>query len=131
MVGVSLTLGLVFEPLLVASGAIHYAGEAGGPANWPTAWIGALWLQFGTLFRYGLWWLAGRPVLGLLLGAVGGPLTFVAGERLGAVTLGEPRSLALVLLALVWAVALPLLAATAARSGSAGRYRASPARASR
>jgi len=40
---------------------------------------------------------------------VGGPAAYAAGERLGAVTFGDPRALGLAALAAAWALAVPSL----------------------
>jgi hypothetical protein len=54
-------------------------------------------------------WLAGRPALAALLGAVGGPLSFAAGARMGAVGVGPTPALTWGVLALEYALATPLL----------------------
>jgi hypothetical protein len=58
--------------------------------------------------------LRGRPALGAVLGLVGGPLAYLGGEKLGAVALVQPVP-ALAALAVVWALATPLLLALALR----------------
>jgi hypothetical protein len=77
----------------------------------------ALWVQLGTTLRGCLAWLAPRPRLAALLGAVGGPLAFAGGERLGAAVWGEPRAATAAALAIAWATALPLLFRIARRLG--------------
>ena len=72
-------------------------------------WILSLWLIFGTTLRVSLRWLSGHPFLAAPLGAAAGPLSYWAGSRLGAVELGESLAGSLGGLALVWALALPLL----------------------
>ena len=73
------------------------------------AWITVMWMQFATLFRFGLAFLSGRYVLAAVLGGLGGPLAFWTGERLGAVEFANPAWHSLVVLAAVWAVAFPIL----------------------
>lgn len=50
----------------------------------------------------------GYPLLGPVVGALGGPLSYVAGERLGALELLS-RGAALTALAVGWAVLTPCL----------------------
>lgn len=69
-------------------------------------WIVVMWMQFATLYRFGLSFLVGRPVLAACLGAVGGPLAFWAGHRLGAVSFADPPATSLAALAAVWAFAV-------------------------
>ena len=72
-------LGVLVEGGLLASGIITYAGTEAG--RWaPPIWIIALWFGFGTLPHASLGWLSGRWVLQDLLGAICGPLSYVAGE---------------------------------------------------
>jgi hypothetical protein len=86
-------------------------------------WIVALWVQFGTVLHFCMRWLSKRYLLASVLGLVGGPMSFLAGERLGAATFGQPRALSLAILALSWSIVLPALVAIADRLDEAGRYR--------
>ncbi len=71
-------------------------------------WLLLLWADFSTAFYRSLNWLSNRYALASVAGALGGPVAFWAGERLGAVTLTRHINL-LALLSLQWAIALPLL----------------------
>lgn len=71
-------------------------------------WISVMWLQFATLLHFALGWLSGRYVLSAFLGAVGGPMAFFTGERLGAAIFPKGQVFSLLVLAVVWAVILPL-----------------------
>jgi hypothetical protein len=59
-------------------------------------------------------WLRRRNILAAAFGAVGGPLAYIAGQKLGAITFLHPV-LALIALSVIWAVAMPLLMALATR----------------
>lgn len=72
-------------------------------------WLVVLWMQFATLLRYGLDWMSGRYVLASALGAVGGPLAFASGARIGAVALHPKLYPSLLSLGVVWAIAMPAL----------------------
>jgi len=67
------------------------------------------------VLSFSLAWMSGRYRLAALLGALGGPLSFVLGERMGAVTLHDERMLSLVALSAEYAVVTPLMIALAAR----------------
>jgi hypothetical protein len=54
-------------------------------------------------------WLHGRYALAALLGAIGGPMAYFAGIRLGAAALLASDVVVYGVLAAVWAVAVPLL----------------------
>jgi len=101
-------LGLIVETIFISLGALHYAGSAAGVIL-PPLWILALWLAFGTLPNGSLRWLQGRMVLQIMLGAVLGPLSYVAGVRLGAATLGAPEWVSIGVIAVSWGLAMPIM----------------------
>ena len=100
-------VGLVAESLVVARGNVAY--PAGQPVAWLAPyWMVALWGEFAIALNVTLRWLKRRPLLAALLGAVFGPLSFLGGVRLGAARfVDEPA--ALVTLACMWAVLMPLV----------------------
>jgi hypothetical protein len=122
--------GLVVDTATVQLGILSFPAQL-GPAAIAPLWIVALWMQFGMTLRFCFSWLSGRYLLAAVLGFFGGPLSFLAGARLGAVEVGEPFVVSLLLLGAIWAAALPLLVAAAdfaghRRSGGAvskGHYR--------
>jgi tetrahydromethanopterin S-methyltransferase subunit D len=52
-------------------------------------------------------WLRGRYLAGAIFGAVGGPLAYLSGAKLGAASL--PSTDGLVILGITWAAAFPAL----------------------
>ena len=104
-------IGLVWESALVNAGLLIYPdpiAELAGIALAPY-WILTLWLIFATTFNVSMRWLKTRLWLAVPFGAIGGPLAFVAGEKLDAVIIPEPQT-TLVVLAIGWAIWSPLLA---------------------
>jgi len=88
----------------------------------PPPWLLAMWAQFATTFRFSLSGVIARPVPAVLFGAAGGPIAFLAGERLGAVSLLPPLEYSLLRLSISWAIALTVFSvvvrrATSERSG--------------
>lgn len=100
-------IGAVWDSLLVALGlAVYPSGTLiAGTAPY---WIVAMWLLFATTLNLSLRWLKDRPLLAVMFGAVGGPLAYYAGSRLGGVYFPEPVT-ALITLSIGWAVILPIL----------------------
>jgi len=74
-----------------------------------------MWAQFATTFRFSLRSVITRPVPAMLFGAAGGPIAFLAGERLGAVTLLPPVAYGLLRLSVSWAIALVVFSAVVRR----------------
>lgn len=119
------TVGIVADTLHARFGVLNFNGHEAGQLA--PLWIVALWIQFGTVLHFCMKWLSRRYLLAAVLGLVGGPMSFLAGERLGAATFGEPRLACLAILALTWSIALPLLVAIADRfAGSTASYRIFP-----
>jgi len=113
LVAAAMLLGLVVDSLLLASGWLRYSTGFWLPGLAPY-WIVAMWALFATTLNVSMGWLRGRSVLAVLMGAVGGPLSYLAGEKLGAIELTQPMY-ALAGLGLAWAIAMPLLMRLAVR----------------
>lgn len=101
------TAGYVLDSTLALGGAIAFPDHA-GPAVPTTPWMVALWAAFAATLRHSLDWTRRRYPLGAVAGAVFGPLAYVAGEALGAITLAAPP-LGWLAVAAEWALAMPLL----------------------
>ncbi len=104
-------LGVSVDSALHAAGVFVFSGAfvVDGVALGVPLWLGLLWLLFLTTFNHALRWLRGRLWLATLLGALGGPSSYLAGVYLGAAGFGLSTLPALLLLAAVWAVLTPLL----------------------
>ena len=103
-----LSFGILNDSLLMYLGFLDFKGAWPSPYVSP-AWMWVLWLLVASTLNSSLSWLKGKPVLGVVLGAVSGPLSYEAGIRLGAANWGsESQILGLGLISLVWAVAMPL-----------------------
>lgn len=101
-------LGVLVDSLQQATGLFTFRKDPLWPL-WLPLWVFVIWGQFATLFRFALHWLCGRYLLGALLGAVGGPLAYWGGIRLGAASFGDRPLLTVVVLTVVWAGVTPLL----------------------
>ena len=77
-------VGAVVEIVQIASGTYRFTSGTVAEAL-PPPWLLAMWAQFATTFRFSLRSVVTRPVPAMLFGAAGGPIAFLAGERLGAV----------------------------------------------
>lgn len=113
LLGLSLCCGLLFDSLLVSGGWVAYRTGQWLPWLAPY-WIVAMWPLFATTLNISMRWLHGRQLLAALLGAVAGPLSYLAGERLGALDLA-PGLAPVLALGVAWGLAMPLLITLAAR----------------
>ena len=106
-------IGLVWELALVNSSLVIYPSGI-LVAGTPPHWILALWVLFAMTLNSSMRWLRDRFFLSLCLGAVAGPLSYLAGHKLGAVTFPD-TALAMMVLAAGWAVITPSLMLLASR----------------
>ena len=106
-------LGGTLDALLTARGWLVFpeAGVLPGIQPW---WMLALWTQLATTLNVSLRWLRARPRLAAAFAAVGAPLAYAGGARLGAVSIAAPVP-AFVALALGWPLVL-LVALSLART---------------
>ncbi len=112
LVVVAVVAGLIVELMLIATGTYRFTSGT-VVAALPPAWLLLMWAQFATTFPFSLKPIVMKPVAAALFGAIGGPLAFVAGQGLGAVTLLPPVSLSLLRLAVSWGIAMTVLSAVA------------------
>ena len=105
--------GALWDSGLAALGWIRFASGVLVEGTAPY-WIVAMWMLFATTLNVSLAWLKRRTALAVLFGALGGPLAYLGGAKLGAVTL-VAQGPALAALALGWAVITPLLLEVARR----------------
>ena len=123
LVVLATAVGAVVEAIQIAAGTYGFTSGTVSDALAPP-WLLAMWAQFATTFRFSLRSVIMRPVPAVLFGAAGGPLAFLAGERLGAVTLLPPLASGLFRLSLSWAIALVVFSAVVRRvTGPRPEYR--------
>ena len=110
LAGVAVLLGLLLDGALAQTGVVvHTASTNGLPAP---LWILSLWAAFALTLNHSLAFL--RPGTALWMGALGGPLAYLAGARMGAIQLPSIGASAAVQ-ALCWALAVWLLVTLARR----------------
>ncbi|MTD26718.1 DUF2878 domain-containing protein [Erwinia sorbitola] len=94
--------GIALDSLWLKLDLFSFSGSAGFPA-----WMLALWLMFACW-----WWLTlSRFALNrrwqVAIGALGGPFSYLVGERLGGLQWHQPPVVVLTALAVGWALYLP------------------------
>lgn len=114
LVVLATTVGAVVEMIQIAASTYRFTSGTVIDAL-PPPWLLALWAQCATTFRFSLRSVITRPVPAMLFGAVGGPIAFLAGERLGAVTLLPPFGNGLLRLSISWAIALAVFSVVVRR----------------
>ena len=103
---IAATFGFIFDGIMHFNNMIIY-NNPGVPYPFTPIWIVILWILFAITLNHSLAWLKGRTSLAILFGLMGGPLVYLAGEKLMAVTIASPNTL--IVLAIGWALITPLL----------------------
>lgn len=109
-------LGFVLDSGLASGGIVVFASGVWVDGLAPH-WMVALWVAFATTFHLSLRWVMARPAFAALLGAIGGPVAYYAGMRLGALEL-QPLQVALPIIGAAWALAMWGLALVVGRASS-------------
>lgn len=113
-------LGLGWESALVAFGLVEYKAGSAIPGLAPY-WIVAMWVLFATTLSGAMRWLRKGILIAALAGAIGGPLSFFAGQKAGAVVFPE-TTVSLLVIGIGWAILLPLLVQFGVRVESQERH---------
>lgn len=109
--------GFLLDSAASAVGLYTFAANPWGLTWLSPPWLVAMWVNFSLTLNLSLSWLLDKPAAAAVLGALGGPLAYLAGERLGAIDFTESTGLVLAALALIWAGAVPFLFRLARREG--------------
>jgi hypothetical protein len=107
LIAAACLIGFGFETVVALQGHVAYPSGQPDPRLAPY-WMVALWGLLAIAPNVTLRWLKPRLGLAALLGAVGGPLAFASGVRLGGARFVDVVP-ALLTLACGWALLLPLL----------------------
>ena len=103
---IAATIGLFFDGALLNFDLIIY-NDPGLPYPFTPIWIVMLWMIFAMTLNHSLAWLSQKIYISIFFGAIGGPLAYVAGEKLGAITLLSNNSI--ITLSIGWALITPIL----------------------
>ncbi|PZP33185.1 DUF2878 domain-containing protein [Shewanella xiamenensis] len=94
-------LGIAIDTLLTLFGIFEFT-----VLPW---WLACLWLHFALSLHHSLIFMRALPIiLQVILGGVFGCLSYIAGAQFNAVTLPFGESISMIILAVVWAILLPL-----------------------
>jgi hypothetical protein len=107
LLGSVLVVGPLSDILYAQLGLLHYHSVHPLSSWLPPLWVFVLWGLFGTnihLFS----WLSHRQWLAILLGALGGPASYLSVVRLGGASLLKPLPLTLLTIGGIWAIFLPV-----------------------
>ncbi len=103
-------IGFGIDSLFEQRGLMHFSA----PDAWPDVaplWMIALWTSFALALNHSLAFLQARPLLAALLGLICAPLAYwIAGSTWHALSFGSRPLWSIALIAITWAVLMPLFA---------------------
>ncbi|NNF52074.1 MAG: DUF2878 domain-containing protein [Gammaproteobacteria bacterium] len=106
-------LGAAWDSFVVSAGLMSYPSGMmiAGVAPY---WIIAMWINFAVTLNVSMGWLKARPLLAAVFGALGGPLSYLAGYKLGGVDIPD-LWVGLGVQAAGWAAIMPSLTVLAGK----------------
>ena len=93
-------LGFIFDSSFNYFHLIDYKNHGVVPF-----WIVILWALFASTLNLSMRWLRSNLILSTVFGCIGGPLSYLAGEKLNAIHIANDASL--IILGFGWAFAVP------------------------
>ena len=110
-------LGAVADSLQKMYGVLAYMDDFVRLQWLAPAWIISLWALFASSFSTSLEWMHRRYLVGAVFGAVGGPLSYLAGTKFGAITFKYDPTFSMIVVGLVWGSIMPILLVMAEKFG--------------
>lgn len=115
LVAVGVLWGVVGDGLLAAGNLVSYATPNNLMTWCPAWWILALWAQFAAALVLPLRRVLTNPLVALGAGLVGGPLAYLGGQALGAISFPSGQLGGLTAVAMAFGIGTPLLVLLANR----------------
>ena len=100
-------LGFAIDTALALAGIFVFAPRASNASWLCPIWMVAIWMMFGSMLTASLAWLAARGAIASIVGAIAGPLSYLAAAKMGAIALPAPITPRIAVIAIVWAVVFP------------------------
>ena len=110
----ALLVGIICDLAVIFTGHLGFPDYALLAEPLPI-WMPMMWVNFAMTLHLSMGWLKGRYLLAAALGVIGGPTAYWPGERFGAVLLADPLWESLLVIAIEWAIAMPILLWLAAK----------------
>ncbi len=99
-------IGAIIDTIFLKSDLINYYGLTFGSIA--PFWIIAMWLGFAATINHSLAWINKRWIIAFIMGAVFGPLSYLAGIKFNALYFDQTL-FNLLILSLVWGLVIPAL----------------------
>lgn len=108
LVVAAMILGFTVDTIWIQAGLMEFTEQRFIDGIAPL-WIVSLWMGFALTINHSLVWLFAHPTLPALMGLIGGPMSYLAGLKFGAVEYLDDPLLISACLGLAWAVSMIIL----------------------
>lgn len=109
MVGSMALFGTLNDTVYLNLGLIDYKGGWESVPWLAPLWVTSIWALFGMSVNHSMLWLRWSLVLSSLCGMAGGVVSYYAAVRVGAAVFHPNDATVMVILALEWAILMPLI----------------------
>jgi len=99
-------IGTIVDTIFLQSSLIIYYGLT--VSYIAPIWIIAMWLGFAATMNHSFSWVNGKWLIAFIIGAIFGPLSYIAGIKFDALFFQE-TIFSILILAIVWGLIVPLL----------------------
>jgi len=113
LIAITTIVGTAWDSSLMMAGFISFSNGIVLSGLVPF-WMIAMWALFATTLNVSMKWMKNKYLLAAAFGAIGGPVAYYAGHRIGAVEFNDTFT-ALYAIGAGWAVIMPALMALTAR----------------
>ena len=100
-------IGFFVDSVKASTGFITYNGAY--LEYFAPIWIISMWVGFAATINHSGSWVKNRYLVAIFLGIVFGPLNYLVGHRLEALSLNMNFPQNLIILSIVWGISVPLL----------------------
>ena len=116
LIGAAIIVGVLVDNLLSWQGIFNFQRDTDQlTLLFIPAWLCCLWAMFATTLMHSLVWLRNRLLMASAFGAAFAPLSYIAGGKLADVELMQPLALSWAVIAVCWAIVMPLFFSLANR----------------
>ncbi len=122
LIAITTILGTAWDSSLMLAGLLSFTNGVVISSLVPL-WMIAMWALFATTLNVSMKWMKHKYLLAALFGAIGGPVAYYAGHRLGAVDFTNTLT-ALLAVGVGWAIIMPTLMALSTRFNGYQRIQA-------
>ena len=103
----AMAAGTIADTLFKATGFLSYVGGYSFAPFLAPLWITTMWGGFAATLNHSLGWLKNRMPLAFVMGAVFGPLSYMAGAKFDAIIFNQSTTVTVIILGLFWGFAIP------------------------